>query len=348
MGTVWFWMLAGILVAYIVLDGFDIGAGIIHFVIAKTDEDRQVVIRSIEPVWDGNEVWLVAAGGTLYFAFPVLYASAFSGFYLSLMIIVWLLIFRALGIELRAHSSLRVWREFFDGCFAVSSLLLALFYGVGLANVIRGVPLGDDRYFFLPLWTDWRPGPNPGILDWYSLIGGVLALVSLALHGSLYIAIKTQGELQARARQLAIRLCPVVLLMTIASLAATVFVRPSTLSNYGHYPIAFLIPVTVLISLLSAFAFSKRDQARRAFFSSCIYLGCMLAGAAMGTYPALLPSSTNQVLGITISNAVSGPYALSIGLVWWLFGIAVAIGYFIFVYWMFRGKAGLTGHDYGH
>jgi cytochrome d ubiquinol oxidase subunit II len=348
MGTVWFWMVAGILVAYIVLDGFDIGAGIIHLLISKTEEDRQFVIRSIGPVWDGNEVWLVAAGGTLYFAFPVLYASAFSGFYLALMTIVWLLIFRGIGVELRMHLKLRVWREFFDGCFAVSSVLLAIFYGAGLANVIRGVPLGHDEYFFLPLWTNWRAGANPGILDWYSLVGGLLALISLALHGALYITIKTQGDLQARARQLAVRLCPRVLLLTIASLPATVLVRRSTLSNYARYPIAFLIPVAILISLIGVFVFSKRNQAHRAFVSSCIYLGCMLAGAAVGLYPAMLPSSANPALDITISKAVSGPYALSVGFVWWSSGIVVAIGYFVLVYWMFRGKVNAANSGYGH
>ena len=160
MGAIWFWIVAGMLTTYVVLDGFDIGAGILHLFIAKSEEDRQLVIRSVGPVWDGNEVWLLAAGGTLYFAFPLLYASAFSGFYLPLMIVLWLLILRGLGIEMRAHLDTRVWREFFDGCFSVSSWLLAIFFGAALANVIRGVPVGSDGYFFLPLWTDWHVGPT--------------------------------------------------------------------------------------------------------------------------------------------------------------------------------------------
>ena len=158
------------------------------------------MLRSIGPVWDGNEVWLLAGGGTLYFAFPALYASAFSGFYLALMIVLWLIILRGASIELRMHIDDRLWRSFFDALFFVSSLLLAVFFGAALANVIRGVPLREDGYFFLPLWTNWRVGPEPGILDWYTVIGGVVALVALAIHGALYLAVKTEGELQARAR----------------------------------------------------------------------------------------------------------------------------------------------------
>src|SRR5205814_1112866 len=163
MGFVWFWIVAVMIVAYVVLDGFDLGVGILHFLVARTEQERQLAIRSIGPVWDGNEVWLLAGGGTLYFAFPLLYASAFSGFYLALMIVLWLLIMRGLGVELRMHMEIGVWRAFFDGLFFISSLLLAIFYGAALANVIRGVPLGEDGYFFLPLWTNWRVGPAPGI-----------------------------------------------------------------------------------------------------------------------------------------------------------------------------------------
>lgn len=176
------------LAAYVVLDGFDIGVGIIYLFVARTEEERQQSMRAIGPVWDGNEVWLLAAGGTLFFAFPLLYASAFSGFCLPLMILLWLLMLRGISIELRSHSHEPLWRTFFDGLFSFSSVLLAVFFGAALANVIRGVPIGPDGYFFLPLWTDWRTGPHPGILDWYTVIGGVLALIALALHRALYLS----------------------------------------------------------------------------------------------------------------------------------------------------------------
>ncbi|HEU5452606.1 MAG TPA: cytochrome d ubiquinol oxidase subunit II, partial [Terriglobales bacterium] len=175
METVWFVIVALMLAAYVVLDGFDIGADILHLVVGRSDGERRLVLRAIGPVWDGNEVWLLAAGGTLYFAFPLLYASSFSGFYLPLMMVLWLLMLRAIGIEFRVHSLSPVWRAFFDGVFSLASILLAIFFGAALGNVVRGVPLGADGYFFEPLWTEWRIGPQPGILDWYTVLAGVVA-----------------------------------------------------------------------------------------------------------------------------------------------------------------------------
>ena len=156
MPTVWFIIVAVMITAYVVLDGFDLGAGAIYLLVAKTPQERRAVLRSIGPVWDGNEVWLLAAGGTLYFAFPLLYASSFSGFYLPLMMVLWLLMLRAIGIEFRAHLENPVWQGFFEVVFSVSSALLAIFFGAALGNVIRGVPLGPDGYFFEPLWTNFR------------------------------------------------------------------------------------------------------------------------------------------------------------------------------------------------
>src|ERR1700731_1389257 len=154
METLWFCLVAVMVAIYVLLDGFDLGAGAIHFLVAKTNEERRQVIATIGPVWDGNEVWLVAAGGTLYFAFPLLYASGFSGFYLPLMMVLWLLILRGIGVELRPHLDSPVWRDLFDGSFGIASLLLTVFYGAALGNIIRGVPLQADGFFFLPLWTD--------------------------------------------------------------------------------------------------------------------------------------------------------------------------------------------------
>src|SRR4051794_9888577 len=185
MASLWFLIVALMVVAYVVLDGFDLGAGAIHLIVAKTDDERASVIRAIGPVWDGNEVWLLAAGGVLYFAFPLLYASSFQGFYLPLIIVLWLLMLRGIGIEFRHQSHSPVWRKFFDTIFSGASAVLAVFFGAALGNVIRGVPLGADGYFFEALWTNWHVVPNPGILDWYTVIAGVVALVALTLHGSL-------------------------------------------------------------------------------------------------------------------------------------------------------------------
>src|SRR6516165_8867424 len=169
METLWFGVVALMIAAYVVLDGFDLGAGALHLWLAKTSAERKAVLASIGPVWDGNEVCLLAAGGTLFFAFPGLYASSFSGFYLPLMMVLWLLILRGISIEFRGHIESPVWQPFWDVVFSGSSALLAIFFGAALGNVVRGVPLDSQGSFFLSLWTDFRPGRNPGILDWYTI-----------------------------------------------------------------------------------------------------------------------------------------------------------------------------------
>lgn len=348
MGAIWFWIVAVMLAAYVVLDGFDIGIGILYPILARSEEDRSVMMRSIGPVWDGNEVWLLAGGGTLFFAFPLLYASAFSGFYLPLMIVLWLLIGRGTSIELRTHIDSSVWRSFFSGIFFLSSALLAIFFGAALANVIRGVPIGPDNYFFLPLWTNWRVGPHPGILDWYTVIGGLVALIALAVHGALYLAMKATGDLHERARRFSQQAWIALCIITGISLIATILVRPDTLEHYTLHPVSFAIPVLVLLSLAGMKVFTKRREEFKAFLSSCLYLAIMLAGAAVGLYPTLLPSSTNAAEDITVTKALSGSYATHVGLIWWSFGILLALGYFCVSYGMFRGKVSAQTDGYGH
>ncbi len=340
----WYLLVAIMITAYVVLDGFDLGIGVLHLFLARSEEDRRILIRTISPVWDGNEVWLLAGGGTLYFAFPLLYASGFSGFYLPLMMVLWLLILRGIGIELRTHVDSPVWRGLLGGAFGIGSLLLAVFYGAALGNVIRGVPLQPDGYFFLPLWTDWRVGPHPGILDWYTVIAGVVALVALTLHGANYAALKTTGDLNRRSHGAAAVLWPVLVLATLASLGATLDIRPVLLDNYRKMPILFAIPVLVVVSLL---AMRSRNE-RTAFLSSSAYLVFMLVGAAAAVYPNLLTSTTDPALNITVDNAHSGDHSLTIGLIWWTFGMALAVCYHIFIYQMFRGKVSLASNAHGH
>jgi len=349
MGSIWFWFVAAMLGAYVVLDGFDLGVGILHPLLGRSENDKQLLLRTIGPVWDGNEVWLIAGGGTLYFAFPLLYASAFSGFYLALMIVLWLLIMRGASIELRSLMHIGVWRAFFDGLFFASSALLAIFFGAALANVVRGVPLGPDGYFFLPLWTNWLPGTNPGILDWYTVLGGLVALVALALHGSLYIVVKTEDELQRRTRAVAYPLGIALLILTGLDLFASVSVRPDILENYRAFPIAFIVPAIVGISLAGMIFYSRKNADRSAFTCSCVYLAAMFAGAATALYPRLLPATGDPSLDITIQKALSGAHGLRVGLVWWIFGMGLAVLYFVIVYRMFRGKVSLhEGGGYGH
>jgi cytochrome d ubiquinol oxidase subunit II len=348
MGTLWFWLVASMLVAYVVLDGFDLGVGAVMLLVARSDRERQQALRSIGPIWDGNEVWLIATGGTLFFAFPLLYASSFSGFYLPLMIVLWLLILRGMAIELRSHFNDAMWKGFFDVVFAGSSTLLCIFFGAALANVVRGVPIGEDNYFFLALWTNWQPGPNPGILDWYTVLGGVLALIALAMHGALYLALRTDGELEARSRRLAQKLWIGVLGLTAVSIPATVIARPNSLDKYYAHPVAFLAPVGVLVCLGVVFVATRRRAQMAAFLGSCGYLAAMLAGAAAGLFPVLLPTVDGTGRDITIANAAAGEHTLHVGLIWWSFGTMLAIGYSATVFWMFRGKVPQDGAGYGH
>ena len=341
MGFIWFWLVAVMIVGNVVLDGFDLGVGVLHLFLVCTEEERRATLASIGPVWDGNEVWLLAGGGTLYFAFPLLYASAFSGFYLPLMIVLWLLILRGISLELRNHIEVGVWRALLDGIFGLASALLTIFFGAALANVLRGVPLQADGYFFLPLWTNWQPGPHPGILDWYTVIGGVLALVALTLHGALWLTIKTSGELAARARRIVNPLCLQLATLTIISLGATIFVRESSLENYFNYPATFIVPVGVVASLIGIWLFNRTAQPVKAFLSSSLYLFFMLAGACWSLYPTLLPATTGAANDITLTRAISGPHTLAVGLVWWSFGMALAVCYVVFVYSRFSGKVNL-------
>lgn len=348
MGTLWFWIVTTMLTMYVVLDGFDIGVGIVYLFVARTEQDKRKAMHAIGPVWDGNEVWLIAGGGTLFFAFPLLYASSFSGFYLPLTIVLWLLMIRGLSIELRAHTHDNVYKSLFDATFFLSSALLAIFFGAALANVIRGVPLGSDDYFFLPLWTDWRTGANPGILDWYTAIGGVLALLALALHGLLYLALKTTHQLNERATSMAKRLWPVVLLLTLASIPATVIARPESLVHYREHGAAWLAPLAVATGLAIVAISLARGWEGRAFLGSSLYLTAMLVGAAAGLYPVVLPSVGPAGHDITIDRALAGPHTLHVGLAWWSFGITLAIIYTVTVYWLFRGKVPEHSEGYGH
>jgi cytochrome d ubiquinol oxidase subunit II len=338
METLWFMLIAFMLTAYVVLDGFDLGTGIINWLIARNYEERRLLLRTIGPVWNGNEVWLIAAGGALYFAFPLLYASSFSGFYLSLMIVLWLLMLRGIGIELRSHLENPLWWSLFDFLFSFSSLLLALFYGVALGNVIRGAPLDASHYFFEALWTDFRPGPNAGILDWYTVLIGILGFATLTVHGANYVALKTEGDIRSRAHKMAVRGWIALTLLTLLTLAATPTVRTQVLDNFRMHVWGCIFPVVVVAAIISMPFFRAKGRDLWAFLSSATYIAAMLAGAAFMLYPALLPASTDPSYSLTIYNARTGSYSLSVGLIWWLVGITLALGYFTFLYRSFRGK----------
>ncbi|CAN5592890.1 cytochrome d ubiquinol oxidase subunit II [soil metagenome] len=337
METIWFMIVAFMLVCYVILDGFDIGAGIIHFFIGRDARERATVIRSIGPIWDGNEVWLLATGGTLYFAFPQLYAAGFSGFYLPLIMVLWLLILRAAGIELRHQLDNPLWTSFWDFVFSMASILLAIFFGAALGNVIRGVPLDATGYFFEPLFTDWTTTGTTGILDWFTVLSGVVAFVALAIHGGNYVALKTENEMNARARKVVSLGWFALVVVTAASLAAVMVVRPQILDNYFALPIGWLIPILVAASLGAIKYFNAKGNDKFAFISSSVYLAMMLGGAVYGLYPNVLPA-LDPAYSLTIQNAKAGAYGLTVGLIWWPIGIIIALGYFAFLFRTFKGK----------
>lgn len=347
MGTIWFCLVAIMIAIYVLLDGFDLGAGAIHLLVARTDFERRQVLASIGPVWDGNEVWLLAAGGVLYFAFPALYASGFSGFYLPLMMVLWLLILRGSSIEFRNHVKSAVWDPFWDFLFCASSLLLAVFFGAALANVVRGVPLDASGYFFEPLWTNFLLGDETGILDWYTILVGVLALLVLMMHGALWVQLKTGGAVNERARKLCWRLWWGVLALTAIVTTASFQVQPQIKVNFVTWPLGLILPLLAVAGLAGiAFELRKREE-RKAFFASCLYLVGMLTSVVFGVYPMVLPAR-NPVYSLTVDSAKAGAYGLKVGLIWWIIGMILAAGYFTFVYRSFAGKVSVEedGHGY--
>jgi cytochrome d ubiquinol oxidase subunit II len=346
METLWFCLVALMLAAYVIFDGYDLGAGIVHLWVARTDEETRLVLRTIGPVWDGNEVWLLAAGGTLYFAFPVLYAASFSGFYLPLMMVLWLLILRGIAIEFRGHVEAPVWKPFWDAVFAGASALLTIFFGAALGNVVRGVPLDASQNFFLPLWTDFNIGPEAGILDWYTVLVGLLAFFTLTVHGALWVSLKTSGDLQERSRRLANRAWWGVVALTIAVTAITFSIQPLVSASFRQHPWGYVFPGLALIGLIGMPDFSDGTKSMRSILASCIFIAGMLTSAAFGLFPYVLPSNTDPNLGLTVYNTATAPYGLKVGLAWFIPGMILVIGYVTYVHRLFAGKVTLEGEGY--
>lgn len=347
MQTLWFILVAGMLTMYVLLDGFDLGAGVIHLIIAKNDQERRTILRAIGPVWDGNEVWIIAAGGTLFFAFPLLYASSFSGFYLPLIMVLWFLMLRGIAIELRSRIPHPVWASFWDGIFCLGSTLLAIFYGAALGNVLRGVPMDKNGVFFEALWTDFNPySSNPGILDWYTILIGLFALAVLTAHGANYIATKTEGSVNERARRIARWSWIATILLAILATIATFSVQPLILKGFMARPWGAIFPLIALVGLVGMGYFNIKGLDLQALFASGAFILGMLASSAFGLYPNVLPA-VNSANSLTIENASSSTYGQTVGLVWWIIGILLAIVYFTLTYRLFWGKittAQLEGH----
>jgi cytochrome bd ubiquinol oxidase subunit II len=323
METAWFWFLAAMVTVYVVLDGFDLGAGALHLLLARDDREREQVTARIGPIWNGNEVWLIASGGVLFMTFPKAYASALSGLYFGLILVLWLLVGRGLALELRHQIDNPLWRTACDVVFSLSSGALALVFGVALGNVVRGVPLGPDGYFSLPLFH---------ILNWYALLVGVFGLVVLAAHGASFLAFTTSGGLAERARRAARRLWWAEAVLFLAMIGPTYAVRDEMLTNLVDRPWRLVFPALAVGALVAMLVNQRRALWSRAFGASALFIAGLLTTMAAGLYPSILPAHDGRPFGLTVHNAAAGHHSLTTALVWWPVGIALAIAYFAYAY----------------
>src|SRR3954467_37394 len=273
METAWFIFLAVMVTVYVILDGFDLGVGALHLFIGRDEEEREQATAAIGPVWNGNEVWLIASGGVLFMAFPTAYAGAFSGLYFGLIIVLWLLVGRGLSLELRHQIDNPLWRSACDAVFFSASAALALVFGVALGNVVRGVPLGSDGYFSLPLFN---------ILNWYALLVGVFGLVVLAAHGANFLAFRGTGALADRARLWAQRLWIGEVVLFVAMIGPTYAVRDEMLTNLVDHPWRLVFPLLAIGALIAMFASLRAREWARSFYASCLFIAGLLTTMAAG------------------------------------------------------------------
>ena len=351
----WYIVLMTMLTIYVILDGYDFGAGIIHLFFAKTEKDKKAITSAIGPFWDANEVWLIASGGVLFFAFPTLYASAFSGFYLPLIIILWLIIFRAIGLELRGQVHNKIWETIWDKAFGISSLLLALFFGVALGNVVRGVNLGmvtdgisayEPHYFFLPLWNStFNPHAEQlGIIDWFTLMLGIVGVVALMIHGANWIIFKTNSALNSKLRNVVFNLNFVLLALVLTSLATWHIIEPQPFQNFIAHPWLWVFPLITFAGIFGLFKVKSFKKDGLGFLFSSMFLFGGLTSTVVSIFPKLLPSTNNVNPSLTVYNVAADEYGLTVGIYWFAIA-AILVAIYMFVqYRIFRGKLDDVGY----
>jgi cytochrome d ubiquinol oxidase subunit II len=329
---VWFLLIGVLLVGYAILDGFDLGVGMLHLFIARDDRERRVLLNSIGPVWDGNEVWLLTAGGAIFAAFPKVYATVFSGFYLALMLLLVALILRAVSLEFRSKVEAPAWRAAWDSAFAFGSFLPALLFGVAIGNILRGVPIAGDGEF---------AGTFLGLLNPFAIVVGLLSVAMFLMQGASWLAFKTEGDLRARA----VRMARIAWVAFIALwVLATVYARieaPRLWTNYASAatwvaPIAF-------IAFVAAYPFVS---GKRAFAVSSLAIAALIAIMGQSLYPYMVPSLGDLANSLTIRNASSTPLTLKVMLAIALIGMPFVIGYTIWIYRNFMNPVVLDEHSY--
>lgn len=328
LNVVWFGLVGVLLIGYAILDGFDLGVGCLHL-FSSSDEHRRIQLNAIGPVWDGNEVWLVTAGGALFAAFPEVYATVFSGFYLAFMLLLAALIFRAVSIEFRSKQPMLWWRRLWDICFSGASILASLLVGVALGNIAQGIPL-DQQHEFV--------GSFLGLLNPYALLVGLLTVSLFMMHGAIYLSLKTEGDLHDKVRWWVNRtIIGFVVMYGIVTLVTLLFV-PQMADPIQSRPWLFLLPLSAMLAIANVprEIFHGRDFL--AFLSSSFAIAALLGLFGMGIFPNLVISNPQPEFSLTIYNAASSQKTLQIMFIIALIGMPIVIAYTASIYWIFRGK----------
>ncbi len=348
LNALWFALASVMVAGYVILDGFDFGAGALHLWVARSDRERRQVLAAIGPFWDGNEVWLLAAGGVLFLAFPKVLGAGLSGLYLPIFFLLWSLILRGIAIEFRSHVQDPMWRGFWDVVFSLASALPPVLLGAALGNLIRGVPLDASGYFSLPLWTDFSARAPYGVLDGYTVLAGVVAWLALSHHGALFLAWKTGGAVAARSEQAAARLYVPLVASWLAATVVTFRLRPDLLEGLASRPLAIIAAILGIAGLATAFAARRRGRALAAFLGSAAFLLGVLVATVVSSYPVMIRSGLDPAASLTALGAASSFESLKKGLLWWPAGFVVAIGYLVLLFRIHRGRAeaALEGEGY--
>ena len=337
LNTVWFLLIWVLLAGYAILDGFDLGVGVLHL-FAHDERERRIHAGAIGPFWDGNEVWLLTGAGALFAAFPVVYATVFSSFYLALMLLLLALIFRAVSLEFRGQVDSPGWRRFWDWAFGLGSLTPALLFGVAIGNILRGLPIEADGTANVPFLS---------LLNPYALLIGVLSLVMFTMHGAAFLAVKTEGDLQQRMARWASGAWIVFIVLYLAAFAATFFAAPFLFDNVLSNPLFWIFLVLLLAAAAYVPVANRSGMFLRSFLASSVSIASMMGLAAVCLFPRVVPSSLDPANSLTIYNASSTPRTLMVMLVIALVGMPIVIAYTAYVYKAFAGKVGIAEEGYG-
>lgn len=336
LNLVWFILLGILFSGYAMLDGFDLGVGALHL-LTQTDEERRLMLNSIGPVWDGNEVWLVVAGGALFAAFPDVYATLASGFYLVVFLLLFSLIFRAVAIEFRSKQSMRWWRSFWDVSFGASSIFTSFILGIALGNIIWGVPINEAKDY---------TGGFLGLFNPFSILVGITTVALFMMHGSIYVVLKTEGEFQAKVRKW-VNNCIIFFIICYATVTmSTLVYLPHMAERFRMHPEFFVIPFINMLAIanIPREIFHKREF--MAFLSSCVAIIMLFILVGIGMFPNIVPASNGEQFSLTIYNASASLKSLNYMFNIALLGMPFVLAYTVVIYWVFRGKVKITKDSY--